>query len=73
MPCAPVARLNNCANGKVFLARVVSTCSDGAAQGIVEGLVKAVHGSRFLIGNNRGKTNGWVSANCIYGKCIQIE
>jgi hypothetical protein len=36
-------------------------------------LIKAIQGSRYLIGNNRGKTNGWVGTNCIYGKCIRIE
>jgi hypothetical protein len=36
-------------------------------------LVKAVQGGRFLIGNNRGKTNGWIGANCIYGKCTRVE
>jgi SOS-response transcriptional repressor LexA len=36
-------------------------------------LIKAIQGSRYLIGNNRGKTNGWVGANCIYGKCVRVE
>ena len=36
-------------------------------------LVKAKQGNRFLIGNNRGRTNGWVSANGIYGKCTRVE
>jgi hypothetical protein len=36
-------------------------------------LIKARDGDRFLIGNNRGRTNGWVSARAIYGKAIQIE
>jgi phage repressor protein C with HTH and peptisase S24 domain len=36
-------------------------------------LVKAVQGSRFLIVNNRGRTNGWIGPNCIYGKCVRIE
>jgi hypothetical protein len=36
-------------------------------------LVKAIQGSRFLIGNNRGRINGWVSGNAIYGKCTRIE
>src|SRR5262249_48625986 len=35
--------------------------------------VRAVRGARFLIGNNRGHTNGWVSARCIYGKCVRVE
>jgi len=36
-------------------------------------LVKAIQGKRFQIGNNRGRINGWVSANCIYGKCTKVE
>ena len=36
-------------------------------------LIKAIQGERFLIGNNRGLTNGWVSANGIYGECIKVE
>ena len=36
-------------------------------------LVKAVSKNRFQIGNNRGKVNGWVSINSIYGKVVRIE
>lgn len=36
-------------------------------------LVKAVQGARFQIGNNRGRINGWVSANSIFGKCVRVE
>ena len=36
-------------------------------------LIKAIQGPRFQIGNNRGKINGWVTANCIYGKCIEVR
>src|SRR5262245_10883494 len=36
-------------------------------------LVKAIQCQRFQIGNNRGRVNGWVSANAIFGKCIAIE
>lgn len=36
-------------------------------------LVKAINGGRFQIGNNRGHINGWVGANCIYGKAIRVE
>jgi hypothetical protein len=27
----------------------------------------------FLIGNNRGGTNGWASQNNVYGKVIRVE
>ncbi len=36
-------------------------------------LVKAIQGKRFQIGNNRGRINGWVSENCIFGKCTKVE
>lgn len=36
-------------------------------------LVKAIRGDRFQIGNNRGRINGWVGANGIYGKCTSVE
>lgn len=36
-------------------------------------LIKAVQQGRFLIGNNRGRINGWVGHNCIFGKAIRVE
>jgi hypothetical protein len=36
-------------------------------------LIKAIQGSRFQIGNNRGRVNGWIGANAIFGKCVKIE
>lgn len=36
-------------------------------------LVKAIQGSRFQIGNNRGGINGWITANSIYGRLIRVE
>jgi len=36
-------------------------------------LIKAVNGARFQIGNNRGRINGWIGANSIFGKCVGIE
>ena len=35
--------------------------------------VKAIQDGRFQIGNNRGKINGWITANQIFGKCVKIE
>lgn len=39
-------------------------------------LVKAVQGHgkkrRFLIGNNRGRVNGWVSRNGIFGVVTEV-
>ena len=36
-------------------------------------LVKAIQGKRIQIGNNRGRINGWVGENSIFGKCTRIE
>ena len=38
-------------------------------------LVKAIQpaGPRFLIGNNRGHTNGWIGAAAIFGRCTRVE
>ncbi|HEX4341876.1 MAG TPA: S24 family peptidase [Verrucomicrobiae bacterium] len=36
-------------------------------------LIKARQGERFQIGNNRGRINGWIGENGIYGKCIRVE
>jgi hypothetical protein len=36
-------------------------------------LVKAIQEKRFQIGNNRGRINGWVGSNSIYGKCTKVE
>jgi hypothetical protein len=36
-------------------------------------LIKAIQGKWFQIGNNRGRMNGWVGTNVIFGRCIKIE
>lgn len=37
-------------------------------------LIKAIDNKkRFLIGNNRGKINGWVGRSAIYGRAIKVE
>lgn len=36
-------------------------------------LIKAITGKRFQIGNNRGKVNGWIGSNSIFGKCVRVE
>ena len=35
-------------------------------------LVKAIQDGRFQIGNNRGRINGWIGANGIFGKCTNV-
>src|SRR5690348_1376465 len=36
-------------------------------------LVKAVRDGQFLIGNNLGKINGWVSTSAVLGRVIGVE
>lgn len=36
-------------------------------------LIKAINGKRFQIGNNRGRINGWVTANQIFSKYVKVE
>lgn len=36
-------------------------------------LIKAIQGKRFQIGNNRGKINGWIGENSIFGVCTRVE
>ena len=36
-------------------------------------LVKAIDGDRFLIGNNRGRINGWISIHAIFGRLVRAE
>src|SRR4051794_31969635 len=36
-------------------------------------LIKVIQGQRFQIGNNRGRINGWVSAEAIFGRCMKVE
>jgi hypothetical protein len=36
-------------------------------------LVKDIDGDRFQIGNNRGRINGWITGECIFGRCIRVE
>lgn len=36
-------------------------------------LIKAINGARFQIGNNRGRINGWIGTNSIFGKCVKVE
>jgi hypothetical protein len=35
-------------------------------------LIKAIQGPRFQIGNNRGRINGWVGANAVFGRCVRV-
>lgn len=46
-------------------------CKVGGAQYLH--LIKAKQGDRFQIGNNRGRINGWIGLNGIFGRCVRIE
>lgn len=46
-------------------------CKVGGAQYLH--LIKAIRGKQFLIGNNRGGENGWITRNAIYGKLARVE
>ncbi len=36
-------------------------------------LVKAHREGQYLIGNNRGGTNGWTHRGNLFGKCVKVE
>jgi hypothetical protein len=36
-------------------------------------LIKAIQGARIQIGNNRGRINGWISTNSVFGRCTRVE
>lgn len=36
-------------------------------------LIRAKQGDRYQIGNNRGRINGWVDLNGIFGRCVRVE
>ncbi|HML20766.1 MAG TPA: S24 family peptidase [Aggregatilinea sp.] len=59
------AHLEQLAVGDVILVRVRGN--------IYLHLIKARNGNRFLIGNNRGRINGWVGPNAVYGVATDIE
>jgi hypothetical protein len=35
--------------------------------------IKAIQDRRFLIGNNRGGTNGWIGPHSIFGRLLRVE
>jgi len=35
-------------------------------------IIKAINGSRYLIGNNFGKINGWTKRNKIFGVLVTV-
>lgn len=61
----PVADFESLRKGDIVL------CKAGGAEYLH--LIRAIQGKRFQIGNNRGRINGWVGANSIFGKCVKVE
>ena len=62
--------LEPCEASKLQVGDIVLVCVRGTDY---LHLIKAKNEERFLIGNNRGGINGWVSSNAIYGLATQIE
>ena len=63
--CEPITEDTSLKSGDIVLCKVKS------AEYLH--LIKQVTLDSYLIGNNRGKTNGWVRRNKIYGKCVKVE
>lgn len=61
----PIADFSSLQKGNIVLCKV-----NGAEY---LHLIKASNGKRFQIGNNRGRINGWIGVNALFGKCIKIE
>lgn len=36
-------------------------------------LIKAIQGPRYQIGNNRGRINGWITVNAIFGRLESVQ
>jgi phage repressor protein C with HTH and peptisase S24 domain len=36
-------------------------------------LIHAINGEKYQIGNNKGRINGWVSRDSIFGRVIRVE
>lgn len=36
-------------------------------------LVKAIANNRYQIANNRGRVNGWIGIESVYGVCVKVE
>ena len=56
---------------KDLLKGDVVLCKVGRSQYLH--IVKEIKESRFQIGNNVGRINGWIGADSIFGKCIKIQ
>lgn len=61
----PIAHYENLEKGDIVLCKVNGN--------EYLHLIKAMNGARFQIGNNRGRINGWVGTNSVFGKIVEIE
>lgn len=60
-------------NGREYLHLVkamVSYCEEEKKDGKLVALVRK---ARYLIGNNRGGTNGWTPSTNVFGKVVKVE
>jgi hypothetical protein len=82
LPCLPDAVLLDCPReerGMGWATAYIATlqvgdivlCKVNGSQYLH--LIKAIQGARVRIGNNRGRINGWITGNSIYGKCTKVE
>jgi hypothetical protein len=55
--------------GKVVLVRV----KGNVYLHLVKAIRQSKNGERYLIGNNRGRLNGWVGRHSIYGVMLSAE
>lgn len=60
-PCVP----NDLSADDIVLVKV--------KQNIYLHLIKAIRDGKYLIGNNKGRINGWVNFSSIYGKVVKIN
>jgi len=74
-------------NGKIESGQLCTVAPISDADGLAKGdivlckvngneylhLIKAIQGPRFQIGNNRGRINGWIGINSIFGKLEKIQ
>ncbi len=56
---------------RALAAGDIVLCKVGGAEYLH--LIKAIQGDRYLIGNNRGRTNGWTHAKNLYGIVTKVE
>ena len=64
--CEPVTDETSLKKKDIVLCKVRGRCYLHLIHGIKN------NGEQFLIGNNHGHMNGWISRNQVYGKVVEI-